>query len=109
MRMESAPLPEHEQQKIERLQRAMYSRTLSEKLKNKERRQLAPEKEIVRENWVREEPTISGSVIAPRTINLTRTVLWWFLGAASIFFLSAALFFNLFFRCRRWKLRGNFK
>ena len=77
----------HEQEKIERLRRAMYSRSLGEKLHDRPRRTLDDIRPVVGEDWHHEEPTVSGTIIAPRTIGLMRSVLWWTLAVAAVFFL----------------------
>ena len=88
---------EHDQEKIERLRRAMYSRTLSEKLKDRPRREFEAEGSAVGENFVRHDAGVPGSVVAPRTIGLARTALWWVLGGAILFFILAVGFFGYYF------------
>jgi hypothetical protein len=90
-------LSEHEQEKIERLRRAMYSRSLSDKLKDRERRIMQPGREIVGEDFVQPEPGVAGSTVAPRVIGLARTLLWWLLGIAAIFFIGAGGVFIYYF------------
>ncbi len=88
---------EHDQEKIERLRRAMYSRTQSENLKDRPRRELDADGTSVGEDFVREDAGVPHSTVAPRTIGLARTALWWFLGAAVAFFIIAMGFFAYFF------------
>lgn len=87
----------HENEKIDRLRRAMYSRTLSEKLKDRERRPLSPEGEVVGDDWRMPEPGNPASMVAPATIGIARRVLWWILGIAIVFFIGALAFFVYFF------------
>lgn len=75
----------------------MYSRSLSGKLKDRERRVLEPERPIVGEDWRRPEPELAHSIIAPRGIGLARSALRWVLIAAVIFFIGAAGFFAYYF------------
>ena len=88
---------DHEKEKIERLRRAMYSRDLSEKLKERPRRPLDGIRPIVGEEWHRPEPDLPASTVAPRTIALARHVLWWILGLALAFFVIAIGFFVYYF------------
>ncbi|QQG37963.1 MAG: hypothetical protein HYS26_00165 [Candidatus Kaiserbacteria bacterium] len=91
------PASDHEQEKIERLRRAMYSRQLSEKLKERPRRAMDEIRPIVGEDWREEERGVDQTTVAPRTINLARRALWWVLGGAIVFFLAAAGFFGYYF------------
>lgn len=75
----------------------MYSRSLGEKLHDKPRRTLDDIRPAVGEEWHHEEPTVLGITVAPRTIGLMRSVLWWILAVAAVFFLSAAAFFGYYF------------
>lgn len=90
-------LSEHEKERIERLRRAMYSRSLSDKLKERPRRQLEDIHPPVGEDWVRDEPDMDKIQVAPSYIGTTRTVLWWMLVASIIFFVGAIGFFTYFF------------
>jgi hypothetical protein len=89
--------PDFEQEKIERLRRAMYSRELADKLKARPRRSLDEERPLVGEEWHDDGGTVPGSVVAPRVIGYTRKVLWWFLGLSIVFFLGALGFFGYYF------------
>ena len=91
------PSADHDQEKIERLRRAMYSRELSGKLKNKPRHSLEPMRPIVGEDWRRPEPELSSIIVAPRTIGFVRASLRWTLGAAAVFFLGSLIFFGYYF------------
>ncbi|MBI2610583.1 hypothetical protein HYW60_01435 [Candidatus Kaiserbacteria bacterium] len=93
MKEDSSP----EEEKIEHLRRAMYSRELSEKLKERPRRQLEGIRPVVGDDWRREEGTLPSSVVAPRTIGIARKALWWLLGIAALFFISALLYFAYYF------------
>lgn len=75
----------------------MYSRTLSDKLRARPRRELDPDLPIVGDDFTRREPTAAHSVVAPRTIGLARKVLWWILGLSVLFCVAAVGFFAYFF------------
>src|SRR5882762_5496315 len=87
----------HEQEKIERLRRAMYSRALSERLTERERRELDPTQAQVNEDWKRAEPGSPKIMVAPKHMNAARVVMWWILAAAILFFVSAIGFFIYYF------------
>lgn len=91
------PPSEHEQEKVERLRRAMYSRSLSEKLKEKERRALRPTQPIVGDDFVRHSDPVAQTTVAPRMIGFARTFLWWLLGLALLFCLGSVGFFAYYF------------
>ena len=88
---------EHEKDKVERLRRAMYSRSLSPKIHDRERRPLGQEQPSVGNEFVKPQEDASGLVVAPRTIGVARKALWWLLGAAIIFFVGAIAFFTYYF------------
>ncbi len=88
---------EHDKEKVERLRRAMYSRSLSSKLKERERRPLGQVDEIVSEDFSEHQEHVPGVVVAPRAIGFARTALWWLLGAAILFFIAAMSFFSYYF------------
>ncbi len=88
---------DHEQEKIERLRRAMYSREMSPKLKERERREMDEIRPIVGEDWQRHEPQLENTMVAPRTIGMARKVLWWVLAGAVLFFIAAGGFFVYYF------------
>lgn len=87
----------HEDEKIERLRRAMYSRSLSPQLKDKDRRHLESERPVVGEDWNIPEPGTRSSVVAPRGINVLRSLLWWTLAVVGVFFLGSVGFFAYYF------------
>ena len=89
--------PSHEDEKIERLRRAMYSRELSPRLQEHERRTLNAREEVIGDDWKRDEPKLEPVTSAPRTINVIRRALWWLLALAVIFFIGAVAFFIYFF------------
>ena len=91
------PSPDHEHEKIERLRRAMYSRELSGKLKDRPRHMLEDIRPMVGEEWKHKESGVPSSTVAPRTIGAMRTVLRYILGASIVFFLGAAGFFGYYF------------
>jgi hypothetical protein len=86
-----------ERQKIERLREAMYSRTLSDQLKARNRRTLDLTREIVGDDFKHSETSLDSSTVAPRGMSVARTALWWVLIAAVVFFLAAAGFFAYYF------------
>ncbi|MDO8514617.1 MAG: hypothetical protein Q7S50_03680 [bacterium] len=88
---------EHEKDKVERLRRAMYSRSLSGKIHDRERRPLEQQNPIVGNEFVAPEERIAGVVVAPRAIGLARKGLWWLLGGAVVFFVGATVFFGYYF------------
>lgn len=88
---------EHEQEKIERLRRAMYSRSLSDKLKDRPRRVLDEQRPIVGDDFVHVEEQVAGSTVAPRAIGLARAALWWLLLGAIVFCIAAVGFFAYYF------------
>ena len=90
-------LSEHEKEKIERLRRAMYSRSLADKLKDRPRRPLEEGEQTVGENFVERQEQVKGTFVAPRMIGFARTALWWLLGAAILFFIGAMSFFSYYF------------
>lgn len=88
---------EHEKDKVERLRRAMYSRSLSPKIHDRERRTLGQEQPSVGNEFVKPQEDATGLVVAPRAIGVARKALWWLLGAAIIFFVGAIAFFSYYF------------
>jgi hypothetical protein len=75
----------------------MYSRSLSPLLKDRPRRTLDAREDVVGEDWIRDEPELGATLVAPRTINTTRRILWGFVIAAFVFFIGAVGFFIYFF------------
>lgn len=88
---------DHEKEKIERLRRAMYSRLLSPKIKEKERRALEERAPGVGEDWVRPEAHLEGATVAPRSIGATRTAVQGIIYASAAFFVGALAFFGYYF------------
>lgn len=91
--------PYHEEEKIQRLKRAMYSRKYADKLGDRERREMEEGKSSVPEDWAHEErvnaPTLTPlqMVMRPPAPSRARGILKWVLGAAFVFFLAAIAFF----------------
>lgn len=86
-----------EQEKIERLRRAMYSRTLADKLRPRDRRELEPSHESAPDDFVHREAEVERTMVAPRGISAMRNVLSWVLGIAIVFFVAAVGFFFYYF------------
>lgn len=95
--MPESPESDFENEKIERLQRAMYSRSLSDKLHERPRRPLEGDGDHLPEDFEVHEPGVSGSIVAPRTMGLARKALWSLLGIAALFFIVAVGFFIYYF------------
>ncbi|HEV3244767.1 MAG TPA: hypothetical protein VG102_00225 [Candidatus Paceibacterota bacterium] len=94
--MPPAENPE-DSQKLERLREAMYSRTLSEQMKARERRNLEPPQHIVGDDFIHDSDPLPKATVAPRGIGTVRRALWWILGAAVLFFICAVGFFAYYF------------
>ena len=75
----------------------MYSRTLSEKLKARQRRELDQPRPIVGDDFVRPEGSLSSTTVAPRGMGAARKALWWILGISIVFFVCAIGFFAYYF------------
>src|SRR3989344_2276 len=88
---------EFENDNIERLQRAMYSRSLSEKLHERPRRPLDPDEEVLANDFQTPHDDLAHSTVAPRAINLARSALWWLLAVSIVFFIGAVGFFAYYF------------
>lgn len=88
---------QEEQERIKRLREAMYSRKLEPLIKEKPRRELEVTPPPVGEEFVRKEPLLQRSTIAPKTIGLTRLLIRWGIMAAIAFFLGAIGFFGYYF------------
>jgi len=86
-----------ENEKIRRLQRAMYSRSLSKRLRMRARRELKPISHDVSSDWTKKDEHLPGANVAPRGIRATRSLLLWILGIAiAFFFVSAGVFVYYF-------------
>lgn len=94
---EHTPEPSHEDEKIQRLSRAMYSRSLSENIKDRPRRVLRLDAPPVPEEWEEVERVTPKTTIAPRQLGIGRLMLKLVLGAGVAFFIGAAGFFAYYF------------
>lgn len=97
MEQESPKTPYEDGEKIERLRRAMYSRSLSENLKDRPRRVLRLDAPPVSEKWSETEESVEETRVAPFGIGTGRFLLRLALAAAVAFFLGAAGFFGYYF------------
>ncbi|MFA7309930.1 MAG: hypothetical protein WC050_03430 [Candidatus Paceibacterota bacterium] len=88
---------DHEKEKIERLRRAMYSRSLSPQIKEKPRHALDLTRSNVGEEWEEQAEELPNTMVAPRMIGYTRKILWWFLALSIAFFAAALMFFAYYF------------
>lgn len=95
--MPPQPPSDHEKERIERLRRAMYSRTNDGIIPDRPRRELHQPDDGVPEDWKEPEAGAAPSTVAPRTIGVARKVLTWFLIASVVFFTGALLFFAYYF------------
>lgn len=84
-------------ERLLRLRQAMYSRSLSPKIKPRDRRALHEENFGVPNDFQETEPGVSKSTIAPRFIGAGRTIAFWALGASILFFVAAVIAFLYFF------------
>jgi hypothetical protein len=90
------PMPEGEE-KMNRLRRAMYSRSLSPKFKDRQRRVLAGDRTDVSEDWKREEPHLESTIVAPKFPSIWRGVVRWTLIAIITFTIGAVGFLAYYF------------
>src|SRR3989344_606492 len=86
-----------EQERIKRLREAMYSRKLEPLIKEKPRRELEVSPPSVGEEFVRTEPLMQRSSVAPKSIRFTHALIRWGIMAAIAFFVGAAGFFGSYF------------
>lgn len=91
------PRKREEEEKIQRLRDAMYSRKLEPLIKEKPRRELEIGRSPVGEEWVRKEPGLDSSSVAPQRIRIFRVLIRWAIYAAVAFFIGAAGFFAYYF------------
>lgn len=91
------PSSREEEEKINRLRRAMYSRSLSQNLKDRPRRVLRLDEPPVSEQWHEPETGVEQTRVAPKTIGVGRFLIKLMLGAAVAFFVGAAGFFGYYF------------
>ncbi len=96
------PPADHEKEKIERLRRAMYSRTYADKLGPRERRTLDTEQKGVPEDWqhkpepIKPEDLPLDAMLRPQRQKKSYPVLMLMLLAAGVFFVGAILFFGYY-------------
>lgn len=95
--MPPQPPSEHEKERIERLRRAMYSRSQDGIIPERARRELHQPDDGVPEDWREPEEGAAASTVAPATLGLARKILAWFLVASVVFFTGALLFFGYYF------------
>src|SRR3989338_9010514 len=88
MQTQRVPDSDNEHEKIEQLQRAMYSRSISPHLKDKERRRLSDTPQSVGNDWRRPEPKAVSLMAAPKTLGWSRALVRLVLFSSFIFFLS---------------------
>ena len=88
---------EHEKEKIERLRRAMYSRSLSGKIKEHPRRALSQDRTSPPEDWEKPEQESADTIASPTSAALTRNIFRWFIFALTAFFIGIAVFFAYYF------------
>ena len=92
------PSADHEHEQIERLKRAMYSRELEDKIKNRPRRAFDSIRPAVGEDWKQPEEPLPKTIVAPQaTMHVARAALRWVLGLSILFFLAATAFFGYYF------------
>src|SRR3989338_8126426 len=97
MQTKRVPDSDNEHEKIEQLQRAMYSRSISPHLKDKERRRLSDTPQSVGNDWRRPEPKAVSLMAAPKTLGWSRALVRLVLFASVLFFLGATGFFAYYF------------
>lgn len=93
--------PYHEEEKIGRLRRAMYSRKFGDTLGSRERRKLDPGHEEIPEDWEQgaaqsEKPTslpLDAMLLRPAAPSRARAIMGWILVAAGLFFVGTLGFF----------------
>jgi len=86
-----------EHEKVRRVRRAMYSRSLSRRLHRRPRRVLQSIRHNLSEDWQEKEEGASGKKVAPWGIMLTRNLMKWVLGIAIGFFAVSVGIFIYFF------------
>lgn len=91
------PKEETQEEKIERLKRAMYSRKISDSLGERPRRPFEETRQAVGEDWERPEPALPASRVAPGVLRAARAAAGWLFGLAVAFFVGAVAFFIYFF------------
>src|SRR4051812_28504172 len=89
--------PNHEDERIDRLRRAMYSRSLSKNIHERDRRELEPSQQLVGEDFKHVEEGVSKTSVAPKGILMARNVLQWLLIGSVLFFIGTMVFFGYYF------------
>ena len=90
------PMP-NEEEKVGRLRRAMYSRSLSPKFKDRGRRTLEEDRTDVSEDWDRQEPELEGTIVAPKILFPWRRAAQWLGIAFGAFLIGVIGFFAYYF------------
>ncbi|OGG60732.1 hypothetical protein A3C86_01785 [Candidatus Kaiserbacteria bacterium RIFCSPHIGHO2_02_FULL_49_16] len=90
------PMP-NDEEKMNRLRRAMYSRSLAPKLKEHQRRALEDDRTDVSEDWKRQYQELQGATVAPRIFLRLRSVVRWLVIALVIFLIGVAGFLTYYF------------
>ena len=75
----------------------MYSRKLEPLIKEKPRRELEITPPPVGEEWMREEPLLQRTTVAPQSIRWIRVLIRWAIIGGTTFFIGAAGFFAYYF------------
>jgi len=87
----------NDEEKMNRLRRAMYSRSLAPKLKEHQRRALEDDRTDVSEDWKRQYQELQGATVAPRIFLRLRSVVRWLVIALVIFLIGVAGFLTYYF------------
>ena len=87
----------NDEEKMNRLRRAMYSRSLAPKLKEHQRRALEDDRTDVSEDWKRQYQELQGATVAPRIFLRLRSVVRWLGIALVIFLIGVAGFLTYYF------------
>lgn len=88
---------DHEKEKIERLRRAIYSRSLSGKIKDRPRRMLEGDGISPPEDWSNPEQEATGAAVPKIEVMPARSMFRWFVFASAAFVVGAAVFFAYYF------------
>ena len=89
--------PQNDDERIARLRRAMYSRSLSKNIKERDRREMEPSQQLVGEDFKVVEPGVPKTTVAPSGMTFMRSILWWLLGGSILFFVGTMIFFGYYF------------
>lgn len=87
----------NDEEKMNRLRRAMYSRSLSPKFKDRQRRALEGDRTDVSEDWKRPEPELQSTMVAPRMAMDWNGAARWLGIALAAFLIGLAGFFTYYF------------